>query len=500
MQDSWLGRIYLDSMMSSLCFFVLSLAVGQIWRHPFTDETDAIKAIEHFGPLQMFKGMWGVLLHPPFFYAVFSAFYQIVPSIEFVRLIALIFSTISIFIFHQLFMNVGHRPTTEDRLIAIFAFATIPLLLRWGDTIRWYPIFTLFFALLVATLVRRPNAVWGSALLLGALSFVNIEGYLITACVALYRYGVERRRINRDLKFLVPTACLQALPLPFYYAIITSPSNAAMGASPLEVHSYSKQGLRDYYELLVGFFGGYSFGIGLVWVLLPILAVTGFALFQLIRRLSNTDPVERLSLVTLALTVPWAAYWNNGYCFIYAALLLTYVVLKVLSRNNSSTIKIAALSTCLLTNGAVIGNLRGGDHPFQRVYPGPYRDMAEAISRNFTPGDLVITTDPNILPLLDTRVDCVRVFPYTDMVREGPNCPFPGKEAGQLDRRATRVLLVEGHDRSEGSWWEDVVKDATAGRRLVASIPYKYDADAALKSRLSGVTLDPFAFSIRIFQ
>jgi hypothetical protein len=341
---------------------------------------------------------------------------------------------------------------------------------------------------------------WGPALLLGALSFVNIEGYLITACVLLYRYVIEWRHIRDDLRFLAITACLQVLPLPFYYAIITSPSNAAIGASALHVHSYWKQGLGDYYELVVGFFGGYSIGIGLVWVLLPILSVTGLALFQLVRRFSETDPVERFALVTLGLTAPWAVYWNNGYCFIYAALLLTYVILKVISRNDAPTIKIAALSTFLLTNGVVIGNLRGGDHPFQRVYPGPYRVMAEAISRNFLPGDLVISTDPNLLPLLDARVDCVRVFPYTDLVRTGVDCAFQNKEAGWRNKRARRVLLFEGHDRSEGSWWEDVVRDATSGRRLVASIPYRYDADAELKTRLSGVTLDPFVFSLRIFE
>jgi hypothetical protein len=499
-QVSWLGRIYPDAWMSCLCFFLLSLAVGQIWRHPFTDEMDSIIAIEKFGPLQMFKGMWGVLLHPPFFYALFSLIYQISPHLEVVRLFSLLCSTLTVFLFHQLFLNSSRNPLTEDRLIAIFAFATIPLLLRWGDTIRWYPIFTLLFALLVVTLVRRPSIIWGPAMLLGALSFVNIEGYLITACVVLYRYVIERRRISRDLKFLVITACFQALPLPFYYAIFTSSVNEARGFNALHVHSFLNQGLRDYFELVVGFFGGYAFGIGLVWVLLPIVALTGLALFQLVQRFGETDPVERLALVTFGLTAPWAVYWNNAYCFIYAALLLTYVILKAISRTRIPMIKVAVLSTFLLTNGAVIGNLWGGDHPFQRVYPGPYRDMAEAISRNFLRGDMVISTDPNLLPLLDARVDCVRVFPYTDMVRIGPDCPFKNKDGGRGDQGPGRVLLFEGHDRSEGSWWDNVVADATSGRRLVASIPYKYDADAELKTRLSGVPLDPFVFSIRIFE
>jgi hypothetical protein len=500
-RGTWLGRIYPDTVLSGLCFFLLSLSVGRIWRAPFDDEMDAIGVIQRFRPLEMFREIWGVLDHPPLFYVVFASVYQIVPSLGCLRLFALICSTLSIFFFHQLFLNVGNHPTTGDRIIAIFAFATIPLFLKFGDAIRWYPIFTLLFAFLVVTLVRRPNATWVPAGLLGALSFVNLEGFLITASVGLYRYVIERRRIISDLKFIALTASLQALSLPYYYKIFTS---APLSAE--QEHGYLAKGLRSYYELFVGFFGGFTFGIGLIWVLLPIIAISGLALFQVIRRFSDTDAIERLALVTLGLSAAWATIWTNAYAFIYAALMMTYVVLKVLSRNNSAAVKAAVMFTFLLTNGAAIGNLQDSDHPFFRTYPAPYQEMAAAISRNFAPGDLVISTDANLVTLLDAKVDCVRVF--NDVRRAGPDCP--------LRKRPTRVLLVEGRSnlvqvfnkgkpsqafsKGEGTPWEDVVEDLTAGRRLVASIPYKYDADAALKTRLSGETLDPFVFSIQIFE
>jgi hypothetical protein len=139
--------------------------------------------------------------------------------------------------------------------------------------------------------------------------------------------------------------------------------------------------------------------------------------------------------------------------------------------------------------------------------------MAAAISQNFRPGDLVVSTDPNFVTVLDARIDCVRVFDR--VVRSGADCTPEGATPSQLARRPARILLVQGrrnlvqlfdsrnmqsHINERGPPWEDVVKGLTAGRRLVASIPYKYDADAALKTRLSGETLEPFVFSIKIFE
>jgi hypothetical protein len=498
-RSSALGRVYLDTLLSSLCFILLRIAVGGIWRPPFDDEMDAITAIKHFGPLQMFREMWGVHFHPPTFYAVFSLLYQIVPALPFLRLFALICSAGSIFLVHQMFLNVGSKPAIEDRVIAILAFATIPLLFNWGDAIRWYPIFVLLFAFLIVTLARRPNATWVLAGLLCALSLVNIEGYLITAAVILYRYLIERRRITIDLKFLTITAFLQLIPVPYYYAIFMM--------EQVQSHLHSTVGVKQYYELIVGFFDGCTFGIGLIWVLLPIFVLTGLALLRLIQRVGEMDALERFSLVIFGLTVAMASLWTYPYCFIYAALILTYVVLKMLSRTRAPAAKLAVMSAFLVTNGAAIGNLRGSDHPFWRTYPAPYREMAAAISRNFAPGDLVVSTDINVVTLLDPRVDCVRVFEL--VVRSGADCPLKGGTASQLERRPARVLLVEGRRNlvqlyntrniNKGPW-EAVVSDLTADRRLLASIPYSYDADAALKTRLSGERLEPFVFSIKIFE
>lgn len=505
----WLGRIYPDAVLSGLCFFLLTLSLGKVWRVPFDDETTALRTMLHFNPIEMWKAVWGVGYEPPLHYSIFSLVFQFVPDLAALRLFALICSTLSIFIFHQLFLTSRRDPEMGDRIIAFFAFATIPLLLQWGDAIRWYPIFTFVFALLIVSLVRYPNAIWVPAGLLMALSFLNIEGYLITAAVWIYRYALERRHILRDLKFVTISALFQILPLPYYYKILTGPA-----LSKQQQHGYSAIGLRDYYDLVVGFLDGYTFGIGLIWVILPILAVVTIAVYQLIRRFRETDAVERLALVILGLTAAWATLWVSAYSFIYAALLMTYLVLKVFQRSGSPSIKMAIMFAFLLTSGAALGNLQGSDHPFFRTLPAPYREMAAAISRNFMPGDLVVSTDPNVVTLLDARVDCVRLF--NSIVRSGADCPLRDERAGQPNRRPTHLFLVEGRSglvklfdqgkdlqgikTGEGTSWENIVKGLTANRQLVASIPYKYDADAALKNRLSGEKLDPFVFWIKIFE
>jgi hypothetical protein len=430
------------------------------------------------------------------------------------RLFSLICSTFAIFIFHQIYLNCKEKLTIDDRLIALLAFATIPITLRFGDATRWYPVFTLLFSLLVATLARKSNAIWAPAVLLGALSLVNLEGYLIAAALALYRYGIERRNIFKDGKVIAAVTAFQIISLPYYYKIFSSASNSGE-----QSHGYSAITVLQYYRLIVGFFGGFSFGIGFAWVVLPILVVTAWALLRLIRHFREADTVERLGLMILGLTAAWATLWTYAYSFIYAALLLTYVILRSLNRSSSPAIKLTVMATFLLTGGAAIGNLRGSDHPFERTYPALYREMAEAILENFEPGDLVVSTDPNLVTMLDPRVDCVRLF--SDVVRAGPRCPLRNLAAGQIEGAGQmkppprRVILIEGrmnlvkiYDTRDvqatinvkGPPWEEVVRQLTAGRRLVASLPYNYDADALLKTRLSGEHLSPFVFSIKIFE
>jgi hypothetical protein len=50
------------------------------------------------------------------------------------------------------------------------------------------------------------------------------------------------------------------------------------------------------------------------------------------------------------------------------------------------------------------------------------------------------------------------------------------------------------------SQFQMIVGDITAGRARLASMPVGHDADAALKTRLTGVTLDPAILTVDFYQ
>jgi hypothetical protein len=234
----------------------------------------------------------------------------------------------------------------------------------------------------------------------------------------------------------------------------------------------------------------------------------GSALIQLIRHFSEADAVERLSVVIFGLSAAWATFWTNACSFIYTPRLMSYVVLKALRWSKSPAIKVAVMSAFLLRNkprsksqeinlgvkaapqcgfyelGMPLGTFRAAIAPFFEVFRG-LTGIWRQRSRNFAPGGLVISTDPNLVTLVDARVDCVRLFNKVVCRRGLPASTRPGGPArptgrtftwlkGALDSyySSTRENPWRGSKREKESW-EDVVKGLTAGRRLVASMPYR---------------------------
>lgn len=75
----------------------------------------------------------------------------------------------------------------------------------------------------------------------------------------------------------------------------------------------------------------------------------------------------------------------------------------------------------------------------------------------------------------------------------------------QSGRRYDSIFVVFGHnDRSDDvALMEDfqtLVGEATAGRAKRASVPLGHDADAALKTRLTGVALDKAILTVEFYR
>lgn len=75
----------------------------------------------------------------------------------------------------------------------------------------------------------------------------------------------------------------------------------------------------------------------------------------------------------------------------------------------------------------------------------------------------------------------------------------------QSDRRYDSVFVIFGHnDRSDNvallDRFQTLVSDVTAGRTERVSVPLGHDADAALKTRLTGAPLDPAILTVDFYR
>ncbi len=82
---------------------------------------------------------------------------------------------------------------------------------------------------------------------------------------------------------------------------------------------------------------------------------------------------------------------------------------------------------------------------------------------------------------------------------------FDARRCLQSGRRYDSIFVVFGrNDRSDDvalmDGFHQLVTDATVGRAKRASMPVGHDADAALKTRLTGVPLDPAILTVDFYR
>ncbi|HEX4237664.1 MAG TPA: hypothetical protein VHZ64_06960, partial [Xanthobacteraceae bacterium] len=123
----------------------------------------------------------------------------------------------------------------------------------------------------------------------------------------------------------------------------------------------------------------------------------------------------------------------------------------------------------------------------------PYQAIFDFIDHNANGSALVISTDPVIPWVLRKAEDrCAGYF-------------FDVRRCLQSGRRYDSIFVVFGHnDRSDDDALMDrfrtLVGDLTADRIKRVSMPARHDADAALKTRLTGVPLDPVILTVDFYR
>jgi hypothetical protein len=387
--------------------------------------------------------------------------------------------------------NAGKLPT-PTRIVAVLIFGLMPLMVSQGDALRWYPVFAVLIALFVV-LYLVPSDEWQrlwSAVPLGIAASTDFSAALIVPPILLYRLVLQRRfRWPFDLAYWLIVAAGSAIGFCYAYWIFFYRMQAVRAEFS---NGFTRSVLID----VLGFFGGDALGISQAWIVVPLAIVFILAALGHVDRQKPDNPAHLLLLMLSAPALMALAGFAAPRSFLYltpvAAALITMFFDRELRQGHVQR-AIAVVVITLATSVAAIANLISGTHPFKRNSVVPYQAIFDFIDRNANGSALVVSTDP--------------VVPWV-LRGAGERCSgyfFEVRHCLQSGQRYDTVFVISGHnDRSENialmDQFQTLVSDVTAGRLKRASVPVGYDADAALKTRLTGVPLDPAILTIDFYR
>jgi hypothetical protein len=177
---------------------------------------------------------------------------------------------------------------------------------------------------------------------------------------------------------------------------------------------------------------------------------------------------------------------------VVAGLITMYFDRQLRQGNVRSAISIVVFTVAVSVSA--IANLISTTHPYKRNSVIPYQAIFDFIDQNANGRALVLSTDP--------------VVPWVLRAASESRCAgyfFDVRRCLQSGRRYDSIFVVFGHNDRSGdiALMEDfqiLVGEVTAGRAKRASVPFGHDADAALKTRLTGVALDPAILTVDFYR
>lgn len=497
-----------DVLTSGIGLILLSILNGHVFRVLYDDETTTLMLIEKFRTLELFEALYGFDVHPPLAYAYYSFLSDLGTSIEGMRFISLFLAAVSCAAWHYVFLRNQTEIGLAERLFAVFVFATIPLVVNVGDSLRWYPPFLFVFTLASLTyLYGRKSAVRSLVvgLLLGILSLVSFAGFVVAGGFVFYRYLFERVRPWSDLPFALGLGLLQLPALYYLYGIVDGNMAAITGRGPFTF------AIQNYYLFVTGVFGGHTLGIGRAWAAVPLILVFGVLFVANIRHvLAAPSGAEGFVYAVTATALAFVVLGHSGAKFyVFCAPLLALLISLWFARAGGDRMKYVLFVTVGLAHIASLVNAQDSDRPYRRTDYAPYEDMVEFLTINGSGASIVLANDLNIAYYLRDRLPCVYYFEQLWSPPEG--CPVDVPAAALAyqtsDLSGHRLLIVEGRwnlignfENRTGLDWETYKEAVIGDKRLIVTAPYKVDRDAALKSRLSGRALSEFVFRIKVYE
>jgi hypothetical protein len=145
---------------------------------------------------------------------------------------------------------------------------------------------------------------------------------------------------------------------------------------------------------------------------------------------------------------------------------------------------------------AAVANINATSHPFKRNAAIPYRSVLDFIDANKKGRLLVVSTDP-VVPW-ELQHTAGREAVCASYFFGARQCFAPGQAYDS-------IVLIHGHSNQSGHpalirRFDDKAKKLIAGRRKIVTLYAGYDADAALKTRLTGVPLGEHILTVELYR
>jgi len=491
---------WFDLAAMAFVFICASIMAGRVWRFPFDDEIATLSKIEPISVHELIATFFSTDdIHPPFSYLLFYALRQLGLSDPAMRLCSLAMSWMALGLCQILVLNwLSWRDTTEplrspSRIVAVLTFGLMPLMVSQGDALRWYPAFAVLIALFIVLYLaprHEPQRLW-SAAALGLAASTDFSAAMLVPPFLIYRHLLQRRfRWSFDLSYWLIAALGAAIGFCSAYWILTY----RMAAVRTE---FSAGTIRSVPIDLLGFFGGNALGISQAWIVVPVAVAFVLAAAGEIDRQKPGKPVHLLLLLLSAPALMALAGFATPRSFLYltpvAAALITLFFERLLRQGHTKR-AILVVAITLATSVAAIANLMSGTHPFKRNSVVPYQAIFDFIDRNANGSALVISTEPVVPWILRLSGENRCAGYFLDAWR----CLESG-------RHYDSIFVISGHhDRSTNPQLRGefigLVAAATAGRSKLASVPIGRDDDAALKSRITGVPLEPNILTLDYYR
>jgi hypothetical protein len=488
-----------DLTVMAFLFASVSIMAGRVWRFPFDDEIATLSKIEPEAAREIIATFPATDdIHPPFSYLLFYGLRQLDFSDATMRLCSLLMSCVALALCHVLVLrwlswreDAGKLPS-PTRIVAVLTFGLMPLAVSQGDALRWYPIFAVLIALFMVLYLEprdERRRLW-SAVPLGLAASTDFSAALIVPPFLLYRHVLQRRF---------------QWPFDFPYWLIVAAGAAIGFCSAYYIFAYRMQAvqaefsggvIRSVLTDVLGFFGGDALGVSQAWIVLPLAIVFALAAIGEIDRQKPGKPVHLLLLMLSAPVLMALVGFATPRSFLYLAPVVAALITMFFDRQLQQghlQRAIAAVVITLATSVAAIANLISGTHPFKRNSVVPYQAIIDFIDHNATGSALVISTDPVVPWVLQGAENrCAGYF-------------FDVRRYLQSGRRYDSIFLIFGHnDRSDSialmNNFQAFVGELTVGRTKRASMPAGHDTDAALKTRLTGVPLDPAILTVDFYR